>query len=128
MDETTKTLSALDAAVQDAAGSGLTADVIIPVKRELSVTLVDARYLERLREINADKSIYTSAISLVVGAILSYAINQLTNQAIIIDQEDIVVGIILVIVLAGAIYRLRVIKDRESRALEKMYAINDIKN
>jgi hypothetical protein len=99
----------------DVATGDASAPIILPDKEDLTVRLVSQHSLERLRDAEADKSIFDNLLWCLLGGALGFFTNVATTNEISITSP----GVVFITFMAIAIITVLALRRRLLRRLEE---------
>jgi hypothetical protein len=99
----------------DVATGDASAPIILPEKEDLTVRLVSQHSLERLRDAEADKSIFDNLLWCLLGGALGFFTNVATADKISITAS----GFVFMAFMAAATITVLALRRRLSRRLEE---------
>jgi hypothetical protein len=119
---------AVEAALGPSRPVELTAPVVLPAREEMSVYLVSRHSIQRLDELRSDLHLYSTAVSLLVGALLGVLTALLTGKFPHGNQlrNTIILATVFVIILMFCLIRLRTVSKRVTAVRARMYSDVDL--
>ncbi|HET9897360.1 MAG TPA: hypothetical protein VFQ44_20715 [Streptosporangiaceae bacterium] len=104
------------------------APIVLPDRQDLTVRLVSQHSLERLRDVEADKSLFDNLLWCLLGGLIGFFTNVATSQKVAIGAA----GIVFISLLAAAAIGTFAMRLRLSRRLnearDRVHAKRDTSN